>query len=489
MRAYLLGLLIGYPLFTTAQSATPPCDCPSVLQQVSRKVADNYAGWTDKVTAKTKPAHTRLLDSLQQQATKATTDADCFQLLKAYKAFFRDGHFQVELRNTGSAATPAPAPVVGVRTIPLSEAQAQQLLLDKAKKHHPVEGIWETPERSYKLAIIPDPQSADSLVGVVLASTNPRWTPGLVKLKLATRNPAAGQVLYRNGAFEEESLRLAQTGNLFRIGGYGYWLRRFPQAVTEAEQQTVARQAIPIEFRQLSPQVAYLRVTSFNTPKAQVDSMVRVHQSALRQTPTLIIDIRDNGGGSNSSFASLLPLMNTNNFQDTHTYMRTSPDNIAAEEAMVARARAGHWDTDSVLNVWATDVAQAKAHPNQLYRTEGSLLKIDSVLTNPVRVAVLMNANCYSSAEYFAFYAKQSRKATLFGQHTGGVMDYGNVRNQVLDCPHFVLRLPTTRSGWVDTAPIDNRGFQPDVVIPATEPDWVDYVVRYYQSPTEQPRR
>ena len=489
MRTYLLGLFIGFPFFTIAQSVTPPCDCPSVLQQVSRKVADNYAGWTDKVTAKTKPAHDHLLDSLQRQATNATTDAACFQLLKAYKAFFRDGHFQVELRSTSTGSVSTPAPVAGIRTIPLSEEQAQHLLRDSAKKHHPVEGIWETPERSYKLAIIPDPQSADSLVGVVLASTNPRWTPGLVKLKLATSGPAAGQVLYRNAAFDEESLRLAQTGNLFRIGGYGYWLRRFPQTVTDDELQTVARQAAPIEFRQLNPQVAYLRVTSFNVPKSQVDSMVRVHQSALRQTPTLIIDIRDNGGGSNSSFASLLPLMNTNNFQDTHTYTRTSPDNIAAEEAMVSRARAGHWDTDSVLNAWAAEVARAKAHPNQLYRTEGERITIDSVLTNPARVAVLMNANCYSSAEYFAFYAKQSRKAKLFGQHTGGVMDYGNVRNQVLDCPRFVVRLPTTRSGWVDTAPIDNKGFLPDVVIPATEPDWVDYVVRYYQSPAEQTRR
>lgn len=62
-------------------------------------------------------------------------------------------------------------------------------------------------------------------------------------------------------------------------------------------------------------------------------------------------------------------------------------------------------------------------------------------------------------------------------------MDYGNVRDQVLDCPNFVLRLPTTRSGWVDMAPIDNVGFQPEVLIPTTEPDWVGYVVRYYGQP------
>jgi len=134
-----------------------------------------------------------------------------------------------------------------------------------------------------------------------------------------------------------------------------------------------------------------------------------------------------------------------------------------------------------VLNTWAASVAQAEAHPNQLYRMKGTPIRFDSVLINPTRVAVLMNDKCYSSAEYFAYYAKQSRKTKLFGQHTGGVMDYGNVRTQTLDCAGFVLRLPITRTGWVDTAPIDSVGFQPEVIIPINELNWVDYVVRYYK--------
>jgi len=404
----LLSLL--YPVSLLAQTNTPACNCTQVLTQVSRKAAENYAGWADKVTPKTKPVYTRLLDSLHRQAVRTTTDTGCFTLLKTYKAFFRDGHVQVAMRGTITTAAPET-----IRRIALTQEQARQQLTDPARKHAPLEGIWETPEGSYTLAIVPDPVHADSLVGVVLASTNARWTPGLVKLKLAINSGASHTARYRNAAFEEESVKLTQTGNLFQISGYGDWLRVFPQAMTVAERQALSQKLLPIEFRQISPQVAYLRVSSFNVAKALVDSMVRVNQPNLRRTPTLIIDIRDNTGGSNSSFASLLPLMNTNNFQDIYTYMRTSPDNIAAEEALITEARAGHWDTDSVLNTWAADVAQAKAHPNQLYRMGGTLIRFDSVLTNPARVAVLMNDKCYSSAEYFAYYAKQSRKTTLFG--------------------------------------------------------------------------
>jgi hypothetical protein len=478
MRTYLLVLITLWPAFAVGQITGDTCQCTQVLQQVSHKASLNYAGWDDKVTTTTKTAYSRLLDSLLTQAGKTTTDTGCFTLLKAYKAFFRDGHVQVSLRSTAQVAPRQ------IRRMPLTETQAQQWLKDPTKSHHPLEGIWETPEHSYKLAILADPQRVDSLVGIVLSATNTQWTPGLVKLRLAAQVGTQFPAHYRNAAFEDEPVQVTQTGNLFQISGYGYWQRLYPQRVSRAEQQALAQRLSPIEFRQVSPQVAYLRVSSFNVAKAQVDSLVRVNQPALRRTPTLIIDIRDNTGGSNSSFAALLPLMNTNNFQDMHTYMRTSPDNIAAEEALVAQARAGQWDTDSVLNSWAADVAQAKAHPNQLYRSPGGTIRLDSVRLNPARVALLMNQRCYSSAEYFVFYAKQSRKVTLFGQHTGGVMDYGNVRSQGLDCPRFGLRLPTTRSGWVDTSPIDNVGFQPDIPIPATEPDWINYVVRYYNRPS-----
>lgn len=476
MRLSLLLILALWSPFLVAQSTTSPCDCSQALEQISQKAAANYAGWSDKVTPGTRPSYQHLLDSLQVRAAATTTDTDCLRLLKAYKAFFNDGHFQLALRNAAAGY-----PTTAIRRINLSESQVRQQLLNPSRKHHPLEGIWETPEHSYKLAIVPDPRHADSLVGLVLTASNAQWTPGLLKLKLAAGKEPNNTAYYRNAAFEEVPVQIKQIGNLFQISGYGSWLRLFPQAVTTAERQAYEQQQSPLEFRQLTPHVAYIRVSSFNIPKARVDSMVRVNQTALHRTPTLIIDIRDNGGGSNSSFASLLPLMNTNNFQDMHTYMRTSADNLAAEEALLAKARAGHWDTDSVLNTWAADVAQAKAHPNQLYRSEGALIRIDTVLKNPSRVAVLMNDKCYSSAEYFAFYAKQSRKTQLFGQHTGGVMDYGNVRAQELACSNFLLRLPTTRSGWVDTAPIDNVGFQPDVLIPATEPDWVSYVVRYYK--------
>ncbi|WP_461136354.1 S41 family peptidase [Spirosoma lituiforme] len=476
MRTFILPM--GLWLLTTSLHAQPSidsCRCGQVFKQVHQRTAANYAGWADKVNDKTRPAFTTLVDSLQALAQKTTSDTACMTLLKRYKAFFRDGHFQVSLRSSTTE------PAIPLRRITLLEADIQRQLLERKEKRSPIEGIWETPDHGYKIAIVPDPEKNGSLVGVILTAANTNWKPGTVKMELTPTKASTFDAHYRNAAFDDQVVQLTQRGNFFDIGGYGTWIRLFPQTITALERQTYERAQQPLEFRQINPQVTYLRVNTFNVPKSEVDSMVLANGSALARSPLLIIDIRNNAGGSNSSFTPLLRLMNTDNFQDTHSYMRTSPDNIAAEEAMVARARAGKWDVDSVLNAWAGQVAQAKQHPDQLYRTEGERILVDPVLTYPAQVAVLINDKCYSSAEYFAFYAKQSRKTRLFGQHTGGVMDYGNVRAQVMSCPRFALRLPTTRSGWVDTNPIDNQGFSPDVSISPTDPDWIDYVVRYYK--------
>ncbi|RYF50362.1 MAG: hypothetical protein EOO39_44435 [Cytophagaceae bacterium] len=182
-----------------------------MLEQISQKTATNYAGWADKVTPSTRPAYQRLLDSLQSRAAGTTTDTDCLRLLKAYKAFFRDGHFQLALRSTATGTPTA------IRRINLTEAQAQQQLLDPSRKHHPLEGIWETPEHSYKLAIVPDPQQADSLVGIVLTASNAQWVSGLLKLKLAPGPGSSSPAHYRNAAFEDIPVQISQTGNLFQI--------------------------------------------------------------------------------------------------------------------------------------------------------------------------------------------------------------------------------------------------------------------------------
>jgi C-terminal processing protease CtpA/Prc len=94
---------------------------------------------------------------------------------------------------------------------------------------------------------------------------------------------------------------------------------------------------------------------------------------------------------------------------------------------------------------------------------------------------VLIDEDCASSTEQFLLEAIQSRKVTLMGQHTAGILDYANVRDEALPCMSFILHYATTRSQRVDAGKgIDNVGIKPRVMLGANQ-DWVEEARRYLE--------
>lgn len=465
MKKTLFTLLIISNL-SYAQS----CDCPTVLKTVIQKVETNYAGYFDKVTAKTRPRYTQLVDSLQRASKGLNGDKTCYELLKMYKKFFRDGHFQLSYNN--------PQAVVPVRKIDTDSVRIKEYFDSNKANLHPLEGIWETTDGSYRVALV---KNDTKVAAVVLAAQNNNWKLGMVKFEIDANGTSPYKGVYWAGDLSSSDRTFPLAGNLLNIPNSGYWVRKYPQAATTAE--LAETQAADTEFtvKVLDSATVYVRIPSFEVSSDLVDSLLKTHDAVIRKSPHFIVDIRDNGGGTNSSFPIIFKYLNTNNFKDTYSHYRSTTDNIEAERKIIARARSQKWMPESDLKTWEKSIDGRKKDLGKMVKSKGEDMKFKEVLAYPKRVSVLMNDECYSSAEYFVYYAKQSKKVTLFGTHTGGVMDYGNVREHLLLCPNFVLRLPTTRSGWVDTAPIDNIGFQPDVKIPETEKDWVKFVRNYQE--------
>ena len=270
--------------------------------------------------------------------------------------------------------------------------------------------------------------------------------------------------------------------NLMNIPNSGYWAREYPQKATPEELKKAREGEGEFYVKSIDSQTFYVKIPSFGISFEMVDSVLKAHDAVIRNSPHLIVDIRDNGGGMNSSFPALLKYLNTNSFKDIHSHFRSTADNLQAEKVMIDQALAQGWISVKEATPWQEGLAKNRKQIGKMVKYPAENMKYKEVLANPQKVSVLMNEHCYSSAEYFVFYAKQSKKVTLFGNHTGGMMDYGNVREHKLPCPAFELRLPTTRTGWVDYAPIDNVGFQPDVKIPDTEKDWVKFVLNHRQN-------
>lgn len=465
----LLWILFFSSLISFAQNS---CDCTTALNAIIKKTEDNYAGFYDKVNPKTRPRYEALVDSLRTAATQLEGDKNCFKLLKQYKKFFGDGHFQLYFN--------APEVNIAVQKIDIDESSAKIYLAKNTSQLHPLEGIWEIADGSYQVALMRHPQHPTKIVAVVLSSQNKQWQLGMIKFEAQAQGNSPYKGIYWAGDLSSSERTFFLDNNLLNIPNSGYWIRRYPQEATPLELAKSHAAEEDFSLKSLDNQTFYIRIPSFGVSYAMVDSLLKIHDLTIRRSPYLIIDIRENGGGMNSSFPAILKYLNTHNFKDIHSHFRSTADNLLAEKAIIDKALKEEWISEKEAKPWQETLAKNQKQIGKMVKYAPENIKFKEVLPNPKKVAVLINEHCYSSAEYFVYFAKQSKKVTLFGKNTGGMMDYGNVRNMPLPCSLFELRLPTTRTGWVDYAPIDNVGFQPDVRIPDNEKDWVKFVQNYW---------
>ncbi|MVM35963.1 hypothetical protein GO755_38475 [Spirosoma sp. HMF4905] len=256
-----------------------------------------------------------------------------------------------------------------------------------------------------------------------------------------------------------------------------------------ASQRTVYAEAVKnrsdlVEFKQLNQDYLYVKLSLFNQREVdRLDSLLRANQDLIAKTPNLIFDLRGNGGGNASTTDEMIKLIYTNPIVYPAWDYRSSPERIQATLDELAG-----YQKDTVANAFFYQRAKQLlkdmlANPGGLVREGEALTRTADVdpAANPRRVAFLIDKGCGSSTEFFVFEGKQSKKVTLFGTNTFGVMDYGSDQNFNLCDGTFNLAVPWGRNGWVRQYRIDTIGFAPDVRIPAGEKDWVAFVQRYYQ--------
>jgi len=200
-----------------------------------------------------------------------------------------------------------------------------------------------------------------------------------------------------------------------------------------------------------------------------VDSLVATRWTELTATPTLVIDLRGNGGGCTCTYDALLPLVATGPIAGDEEDVWASAANVAYFRAMASDAGT----PDTLKAELRRLLPRLEAAPNAFVAQDtdpaAAIYTPPAVLPRPSAVAVLVDAHCASSCEEFVMAARQSSKMTVFSAtNTAGTDDYGNIRPVML--PGWRrLRVATSRSARLRAgtqAAIDFVGLSPDVRLP-----------------------
>lgn len=466
MKTPLLCLFLILALLPS--SFAQDCDCPQRFQYVKEKIANNYAGFADKTGGAKLAAYHQLTRKTEAKLQSIKKPNYCFAAIAEWLDFFQDAHIQLYPgKGSENDSTNLALAIKETEVINISKARLAQLRSEKG-----MEGIYVLYDSSYTVALIKDKNEFRDYAAVIVRSSSPYWQPGQVKFELKQYKDQEYTALTYARDHAPHTTRYKYDGESL---GDGEWIKT--NAVKAGTLITAETGAVAA--RKLTDSTFYVKISSFDPAYARsIDSVFSSNAILLAHTPNLIIDLRDNGGGSDFCYAPIIPLIYTGPIIEDGVTAYATPDNIYGWTALLDNPDIPNDKKDELRAV----IDSMKKHIGGFVTiTPDDTTKMDKVAPYPRKVVILTNHGCGSSTEQLLLAARQSKKVTLMGQPSYGVLDYSNMRQGRAACSNIGLFYATSRSKRIERGRgIDNIGVKPDISLP-TGSDYIKEALRYLE--------
>ncbi|WP_200911824.1 S41 family peptidase [Pedobacter sp. Hv1] len=468
-------LTLSIIALTNIVYAQSTCECSVALDRLIKKIETEYPGFEEKTKDKI------LYDSFKQQLTAQaanTNKTNCFDLLKKYTSFFRDGHIWIypatSINTTGAGSTD------------LFTIDIEKFKVGLKTTNVPLEGIWKnkfewTGGTGYEIGMTKNSDGVQ--VGFVISSTSAFWKPNETKFRL-----------YPNGKYEFYTFdKTLKTGNyeiydnsiIYFKEARAAFIKELPQSgLTPEKVRTKIGEFYGFGVKKLSNQTTLITLPSFDYPFVNIiQDMVANNRSLIEGSKNLIIDIRGNSGGTDNAYELLFPYIITNPIRNMgveylatqtlvnglESYIKTVQNNKEKQEEIETIKR---W-----IGLYEKNMGKFVNLKNSVF----SIQKVDPAKRSPNHVVILTDKRVGSAAESFVMKAKQSKKVKILGTVTSGGLDYAAARMFDFGCPEYLLQLPTYRSLRLPDYPIDNIGIQPDLYVDKSIKDWIKFALNYLE--------
>lgn len=433
------------------------------------KLKTNYAGFRDKAPAGE-------FDNFVKKVLKED-GTDTFRILSRLAHFFKDNHVILYEMNSLKYQDTLLAPG--------NLKKVNAYFSDSKVKKGIHEGYWLDDFNSVIVAIIRSKQQAGRYEIYLIETIYNAVPKGMLIGKMEAKggnnyftryiSPGTGNSSFLDTKFRNDSLLvLAEHTKLRKLENYN-------------PANPVLPGLTPFRFvnsgRSLDKDNYLLTIPDFSYNIGSIDSIIKKDSAKIYAAKTMILDLRNNAGGSVLAYQPLLPFIYTNPIKEVNGMILASDDLINDyKETLEQELNAEKLDSASVKELQMLLPLLEKGRGG-LVETPAPPMKSGVVMALPKNVGVIINYACQSAAELFLLNFKQSKKVTLFGENTFGAVDYLNATFTYSPSGRYFFSIATAkRAIAAGDSKIDGTGIAPDVPISDTVKDWVDFVKKYYQN-------
>jgi len=498
-----ITLLLVIPLYvvatvnhSTAQSKPSAidmdCNCGAIFNNLVSKIEANYVGYHLAIRGKRTAEYQSYTEALTKRAQSTSPD-QCIFVLQDFVKFFRDGHMFInespKLDEDDITRLAAAAEQTGMR-----EENIRSYLDAHSGHLDPIEGVWYAKE-GYRIGIVRDDKTKRrDFVGVMLSNGVEQWAPGQVKAEFRKLNDGSYSVVFYSGKHyplhPAVYLRGQEGGAAIRRGLLLHmppitWGKAYPLNANEQNLLDPADPRAPT-IRFIGESTIVVSVPSHSPEYAAVlNQLVGECRERILNAASLIIDIRGDEGGSSWTTSVLMPFLVTKAKRPDRAtgkpVVLSSQDNIAYFEQMKSQG----WVPAHLVERLKSNVG--KLVPFSDSDTAGSDQEAtadDTATMRPHNGAILMDGAVVSAGEAFVLSAMRNEKVTVFGEQSGGTIDYQNVTIVRLPvCPLLGINLGYPTLAASDKLPVGGlnlTGVLPDVHIGSDVRNPIDFIINYY---------
>ncbi len=429
--------LLFFTILFMGRALAQNCDCEKELDFVRSYMERNHPG-LNSGTKKT-TAYKNGLAAIRKEIRLKKPGADCnlyledyISLLKDHHAFIRTVIPRVNIPDRNSTtAMDSFFHSAAFLSSPKRSIDTTELKNHLQNKNEGIEGLyWDG--GGNLIAIVKEPAEDWAYKGIMIRTANSLFPVGSVRYEFKER---PGGKLWASVLLPDHQNRVYASVLVTKKGIPGIGLKRM--------NESAATSGKPYEFRMLNDSTAYVRVSSFDGELySELQSFYASIENNLRSTAFLIIDIRDNSGGSEMNYQFFKNLMVSGPVKYGRSEIWVSPDNIKRYEENLEfqKKNADKFSAESIERTEKL-IAMMKVAKQFSFLKYGEATTVvpDTILALPKKIALLMNRNCASSAEGFIAFAQQSSKVITMGENSGGYVGYGDVLPVKTPCYGYTL--------------------------------------------------